>query len=86
MEDSEKQDILDKGMEMLEQMRAGFGMQSHAIDPSLPGAGESVSEDKQLTQLQQVFPGTGEPQAHGKSYLIGHLIEATGSKLNCHTV
>ena len=44
MEDSEKQDILDKGMEMLEQMRAGFGMQSHAIEPSLPGAGESVGE------------------------------------------
>ena len=61
-------------------------MQSHAIEPSLPGAGESVGAYTQLTQLQQVFPGTGEPQANGKSHWIERLIEATGSKLNCHTV
>ena len=49
LDDSEKQDILDKGMAMLEQMRAGFGMQTHAVESSLPGAGESVIETSQLT-------------------------------------
>ena len=36
LDDSEKQDILDQGMAMLEQMRAGFGMQNHTVASSLP--------------------------------------------------
>ena len=51
---------------MLEQMRAGFGVQSHTIESPLAVEGESLDVISQLALLRQMFPGTSEPSDDGK--------------------
>ena len=74
IEEEEKQDILDKGMAMLEQMRNNFGMQTHAVI-SPESADEPEVALSQLTLLRQMFPGTSEPSEEIEGY----------AQVNCHS-
>ena len=74
IEEEEKQDILDKGMAMLEQMRNNFGMQTHAVI-SPESADEPEVALSQLTLLRQMFPGTSEPSEE---------IDVN-ARVNCHS-
>jgi hypothetical protein len=74
IEEEEKQDILDKGMAMLEQMRTSFGMQTHAVI-SHASAHETEIASSQIALLRQMFPGTSEPSEE---------IDVN-ARVNCHS-